>query len=68
MREDVNETALSDLTLSSTTSRLPSPLPSEAEADGGAVGREIRRRLMKWWTEEYCASRMNLCILGKGID
>ncbi|KAF7778613.1 hypothetical protein Agabi119p4_2958 [Agaricus bisporus var. burnettii] len=65
MREDVNETALSDLTLSSTASRLPSPLPSEAEADGGAVGREIRRRLMKWWTEEYCASRMNLCILGK---
>lgn len=48
-------------------SRLPSPSPSEAEADGGAVGREIRRRLMKWWTEEYCASRMSLCILGKGI-
>ncbi|KXN92195.1 Insulin-degrading enzyme [Leucoagaricus sp. SymC.cos] len=38
----------------------------KTDADGGAVGREIRRRLIEWWTEEYCASRMNLCILGKG--
>jgi insulysin len=48
-------------------SRIPSPAPSETDADGGAVGRETRRRLIEWWKEEYCASRMNLCILGKGI-
>ncbi|KAJ7311450.1 Metalloenzyme, LuxS/M16 peptidase-like protein, partial [Mycena albidolilacea] len=51
-------------------SRLSSPAPSvssadsEAEADGGAVGRETRRRLIEWWSKEYCASRMRLCILG----
>jgi insulysin len=48
-------------------SRIPSPAPSEADADGGVVGREIRHRLIEWWTEEYCASRMNLCLLGKGM-
>jgi insulysin len=68
MPESVDGTAASDRVLSAPASRLPSPSPSEAEADGGAVGREIRRRLMKWWTEEYCASRMNLCVLGKGIN
>lgn len=53
-------------------SRLPSPTPStssatsEVEADGGAVGRETRRRLVEWWTQEYCASRMHLCIIGPG--
>jgi insulysin len=53
-------------------SRLSSPAPSvssadsEAEADGGAVGRETRRRLIEWWSKEYCASRMRLCILGNG--
>jgi len=41
---------------------------SERDADGGLVGREIRRRLVEWWTREYCASRMNLCIVGKGWD
>ncbi|KAJ7632954.1 Metalloenzyme, LuxS/M16 peptidase-like protein [Roridomyces roridus] len=52
-------------------SRLSSPAPSvastdssEAEADGGAIGRETRRRLMEWWSKEYCASRMRLCIVG----
>ncbi|KAJ6525427.1 Metalloenzyme, LuxS/M16 peptidase-like protein [Mycena vulgaris] len=51
-------------------SRLSSPAPSISsadsndEADGGAVGRETRRRLMEWWSKEYCASRMRLCVLG----
>ncbi|KAJ7286255.1 Metalloenzyme, LuxS/M16 peptidase-like protein [Mycena rebaudengoi] len=52
-------------------SRLSSPTPSisstdssETEADGGAVGRETRRRLMEWWSREYCASRMRLCVVG----
>jgi insulysin len=56
-------------------SRLSSPAPSvsstdssEVEADGGAVGRETRRRLMEWWSKEYCASRMRLCVLGNGND
>lgn len=54
-------------------SRIPSPAPStasstvsDAEADGGAIGRETRRRLVEWWEKEYCASRMNLCVIGKG--
>ncbi|KAJ6490605.1 Metalloenzyme, LuxS/M16 peptidase-like protein [Mycena vitilis] len=52
-------------------SRLSSPAPSlssvdssDTEADGGAVGRETRRRLIEWWSKEYCASRMRLCVLG----
>lgn len=53
-------------------SRIPSPVPSassatsDVEADGGAVGRETRRRLLEWWSKEYCASRMRLCVIGKG--
>ncbi|KAF8163442.1 Metalloenzyme, LuxS/M16 peptidase-like protein [Crassisporium funariophilum] len=51
-------------------SRISSPAPSvassnsESEADGGIVGREIRRRLVEWWNKEYCSSRMRLCIVG----
>ncbi|KAF8136542.1 Metalloenzyme, LuxS/M16 peptidase-like protein [Boletus edulis] len=53
------------------SSRVPSPTPSsqssssEVEPDGGTVGRETRRRLVEWWSKEYCASRMNLCVIGK---
>jgi insulysin len=53
-------------------SRGSSPAPStasnnsESDADGGFVGRETRRRLLEWWSKEYCASRMRLCIIGKG--
>lgn len=36
------------------------------DADGGLVGRETRRRLVEWWSKEYCASRMRLCIIGQG--
>jgi insulysin len=69
-----------DLSLASTplSSRSGSPAPSvvsslsvssnnsEKNSDGGVVGRETRRRLMEWWSREYCASRMRLCIVGKG--
>ncbi|TBU42064.1 Metalloenzyme, LuxS/M16 peptidase-like protein [Dichomitus squalens] len=54
-----------------TLSRAASPAPSvssaisESEGDGGVVGRETRRRLVEWWSKEYCASRMRLCIIGK---
>jgi insulysin len=54
------------------STRGSSPSPSEVstitenEADGGAVGRETRRRLVEWWSHEYCASRMRLCVIGKG--
>lgn len=58
---------------SAAPSRIPSPAPSvnsatseAAEADGGLVGRETRRRLIEWWSKEYCASRMRLCVIGKG--
>ena len=63
-------------TFTPASSRIPSPTPSspcstvsaegEADPDGGPVGRETRRRLLEWWTQEYCASRMRLCIIGKG--
>ncbi|PPQ98811.1 hypothetical protein CVT24_003365 [Panaeolus cyanescens] len=60
------------------SSLLPSPIPSrkgspapsvssttsEGDADGGVIGRETRRRLVEWWSQEYCASRMRLCIVG----
>jgi insulysin len=55
-------------------SRIASPAPSvsstssENEADGGEIGRETRRRLIEWWKQEYCASRMHLCVLGKGMS
>ncbi|KAE9395045.1 insulin-degrading enzyme [Gymnopus androsaceus JB14] len=44
---------------------LVSPTDNEAEVDGGAIGQETRRRLVEWWTKEYCASRMHLVVLGK---
>lgn len=52
-------------------SRTPSPTPSgssansESDADGGSIGRETRRRLIEWWSKEYCASRMELCVIGR---
>ena len=30
------------------------------------MGRETRRRLIEWWTKEYSANRMRLCVVGKG--
>ncbi|KAG5354057.1 hypothetical protein C0989_009755 [Termitomyces sp. Mn162] len=56
---------------SATSSRISSPTLSitstdnDTEADGGAIGRETRRRLLEWWSHEYCASRMRLCVIGK---
>ncbi len=38
---------------------------SESDTDGGHVDRETRRRLIEWWTKEYCASRMSLALIGK---
>ncbi|KAI0076466.1 insulin-degrading enzyme [Panus rudis PR-1116 ss-1] len=47
-------------------SRTPSPLPNgESGDDGGVVGRETRRRLVEWWSKEYSANRMRLCVIGK---
>ncbi|TDL24920.1 insulin-degrading enzyme [Rickenella mellea] len=52
-------------------SRVASPAPStlstnsDSETDGGVVGRETRRRLVEWWGQEYCASRMGLTLLGR---
>ncbi|KAL0571049.1 metalloprotease [Marasmius crinis-equi] len=53
------------------SSRVASPAPSdistssEGDSDGGAAGRETRRRLIEWWQKEYCAGRMKLCVVGK---
>ena len=58
--------------LSPIPSRVASPTPtvssnsSESEADGGVIGRETRRRLIEWWSKEYCAGRMSLALIGKG--
>jgi insulysin len=56
------------------SSSLPSPAPSvssgmslESSDDGGPIGRETRRRLLEWWSKEYCAGRMRLCVIGKGV-
>ncbi|KAJ4493396.1 Metalloenzyme, LuxS/M16 peptidase-like protein [Lentinula lateritia] len=71
--ENGNSTSASTLSVnpSPISSRIASPAPSvsstnsEAEADGGAIGRETRRRVVEWWSQEYCASRMHLAVLGK---
>lgn len=66
---EVSDVKRDSLVPSPLNSRAASPAPSassELEADGGAVGRETRRRLVEWWEKEYCASRMRLCIVGKG--
>jgi len=56
------------------SSSLPSPSPSvssgtslESSDDGGPIGRETRHRLVEWWSKEYCAGRMRLCVIGKGV-
>jgi len=62
------------LSCSPLPSRIPSPAPSnisansENDADGGVIGRETRRRLVEWWDREYCAGRMRLCVVGKGMS
>lgn len=55
------------------SSRTGSPAPStsssgDSEGDGGVIGREIRRRLVEWWTQEYSANRMSLCVVGQGAS
>ena len=49
-------------------SPLPSPSDSEKDdaEDGGAAGRETRRRLVEWWESHYSSERMKLVVLGKG--
>jgi hypothetical protein len=72
LRNGASTTNAKDGLLTPIDSRGGSPTPSvvstnsEVEADGGAVGRETRRRVMEWWSKEYCASRMHLCVVGKG--
>ncbi|KAH9857197.1 insulin-degrading enzyme [Lenzites betulinus] len=67
----VSKTADGNLAPTPADSRAVSPAPSvssahsELEGDGGVVGRETRRRLVEWWSKEYCASRMRLCVVGK---
>ncbi|ESK89443.1 insulin-degrading enzyme [Moniliophthora roreri MCA 2997] len=68
-----SESATPQVLPSPIPSRMASPAPSDVstaselgnEADGGAVGRETRRRLVEWWEKEYCAGRMHLCVIGK---
>jgi len=70
--KDQNLSAKSSAEPTPASSRIASPAPSgtsagsETDADGGAIGRETRRRLVDWWKQEYCASRMRLVVVGKG--
>jgi insulysin len=59
---------------SSSTLPFSSPLIDSGEsleprddASGGVIGRETRRRLIEWWSKEYCSGRMRLCVIGKGV-
>ncbi|KAG8937301.1 Insulinase (Peptidase M16) [Tulasnella sp. 418] len=61
--EDLHEVPMADLRPSSPASSLNSTLDTDGE--GGEAGRETRRRLVEWWEQQYCASRMKLVILGK---
>ena len=68
-----NSSTVSSLAATPLASRSTSPAPSttssnlsELEGDGGLVGRETRRRLVEWWSREYSANRMRLCVVGKG--
>ncbi|KAG6851274.1 hypothetical protein H0H93_011710 [Arthromyces matolae] len=71
LADDVTPSRSTDVSPSPIPSRIASPAPSVAstssdiEADGGVVGRETRRRLVEWWSREYCASRMRLCVIGR---
>lgn len=38
----------------------------EKADDGGAVGREVVRRMAEWREQEYCAGRLTFAVLGKG--
>ncbi|CAL1705686.1 unnamed protein product [Somion occarium] len=62
-----SRSATGSLAATPSASRVPSPAPSagESEDDGGVVGRETRRRLVEWWSKEYDANRMRLCVIGK---
>lgn len=69
---DISKSLNGSLAATPISSRSTSPAPSsvsssESEGDGGAVGREIRRRLVEWWKKEYSANRMRLCVIGQGL-
>lgn len=57
----------STLSISSPHIGSDESLESSDDGSGGAIGRETRRRLIEWWSEEYCAGRMRLCVIGKGV-
>jgi hypothetical protein len=64
--QDTSNKFSSSLFSSSSTS-LSSTMSLESADDGGPIGRETRRRLVEWWSREYCAGRMRLCVIGKGV-
>jgi insulysin len=54
-------------TLTEAARKLEKENPDAAQDDkeGGFVARETRRRLIEWWEKHYCASIMNLVVLGR---
>jgi insulysin len=66
-QETSKEPPVISSTLPSPSSSISSGTSLESSDDGGPIGRETRRRLVEWWSREYCAGRMRLCIIGKGV-
>ena len=60
--QGISEKLKSSLVLSSN-----STTSLESGDDGGPIGRETRRRLVEWWSREYSASRMRLCVISEGV-
>ena len=66
--QDIGKISSSESSLvSSSSTSLNSTSSLESGDDGGPIGRETRRRLVEWWSREYCAGRMRLCVIGKGV-
>jgi len=65
--QDTSKKSSSLFPSSSSSTSLSSAASLESGDDGGSIGRETRRRLVEWWSREYCAGRMRLCVIGKGM-
>ncbi|KAI0282121.1 Metalloenzyme, LuxS/M16 peptidase-like protein [Russula aff. rugulosa BPL654] len=67
--QDIGKISSSESSLvSSSSTSLNSTSSLESGDDGGPIGRETRRRLVEWWSREYCAGRMRLCVIGKDLE
>lgn len=40
----------------------------DEEGEDSTVYRETRKRLVEWWNQQYCAGRMTLAVIGRGMS